>query len=377
MENNQLQKASHRVTFLVPDLATAGTQRVQVMVAGAVAALGFEVDLINCGHPASLSALVPGDVRLIELNHANPMAALPFLVRYLRREKPCAMFPAINSANLLALAAVRLARLETRLVMTVHTHFDKKWRQQFYPSAIIRRPLFKWMYRQASHVVAVSGEIHDLLVKGMGVDPEKVTTIPNPVDREGIVSRSREPVQHPWFAPGGPPVVLAVGRLDPQKDFVTLIRAFKQVAQTRQARLLIIGEGPQRAPLEKLVRELDLQGEVDLAGFNPNPYPWMARASLFVLSSDSEGFGLVLAEALVLGRPSVATDCGAAVRELAGHFGNVGLVPEADPEMLAHAIVEGLREPRSDAQQEGKWEKYSPENAARGWMKAAGFNIPQ
>src|SRR5690606_23492949 len=108
---------------------------------------------------------------------------------------------------------------------------------------------------------------------------------------------AEEPVDHPWFAPGEPPVVLGVGRLTWQKDFGTLIRAFKRVRSRLPARLLILGEGSERSRLENLVRELGLEDDVALAGYVSNPFKFMRRANLFVLSSVLEGLPVVLIKA--------------------------------------------------------------------------------
>jgi glycosyltransferase involved in cell wall biosynthesis len=149
---------------------------------------------------------------------------------------------------------------------------------------------------------------------------------------------------HPWLTAGGPPVVLGVGRLTAQKDFATLIGAFALVRKRRSARLLIIGEGEERARLLGLVSLLGLRDSVDLPGFEPNPLPSMRAAHLLVMSSTWEGFGNVLVEALYCGTPVVSTDCPHGPREILadGDYGR--LVPVRDREALAVAILDTLDE---------------------------------
>jgi glycosyltransferase involved in cell wall biosynthesis len=147
---------------------------------------------------------------------------------------------------------------------------------------------------------------------------------------------------HPWFADGGPPVVLGVGRLTRQKDFESLVRAFAQVRQHRPARLLILGEGEERSALEALVRELGLESDVALPGFQAGAQACMTRAAVFVLSSAWEGLPTVLIEALAAGTTVVATDCPSGPREIlrGGELGR--LVPPGDVEALARGILAAL-----------------------------------
>jgi len=157
-----------------------------------------------------------------------------------------------------------------------------------------------------------------------------------------VATASKAVVDHPWLAPGEPPVVMGIGRLAPKKDFTTLVRAFAEVRQDVRARLMILGEGPERAELESLVRTLDLEADVALPGFVDNPYAYLARASLFVLSSRWEGLPTVLIEAMFCGAPVVSTDCPSGPHEIlnGGRYGR--LVPVGDLSALAGAITAGI-----------------------------------
>jgi glycosyltransferase involved in cell wall biosynthesis len=156
-----------------------------------------------------------------------------------------------------------------------------------------------------------------------------------------------QPIDHPWFAEGAPPVILGVGKLKPQKDFATLLRAFATLRAGRAARLVILGEGEQRGELEALAQNLGIAADVALPGFVDNPFPYMARASLFVLSSRFEGLPGVLIQALACGCPAVSTDCPSGPAEIleGGRYGP--LVPVGDAEGLARAMAETLAAPLS------------------------------
>ena len=178
-----------------------------------------------------------------------------------------------------------------------------------------------------------------------GVSPEKVRTIYNPVVTEDLAVQAQAPLAHPWFdvdASERIPVVLAAGRLTGQKDYPTLLRAFKEVRNQRPARLMILGEGQQRSALEALVKDLGIQEDVSLPGFVDNPFAYMARADLFVLSSAWEGLPGVLIQAMACGCPVVSTDCPSGPREIleGGTYGP--LVEVGDARGLAEAMLSTL-----------------------------------
>jgi glycosyltransferase involved in cell wall biosynthesis len=196
----------------------------------------------------------------------------------------------------------------------------------------------RWSYPWADGIVAVSQGVADDLAQQIGIPRERIQVILNPIVTPELQRKAKAPLEHPWFSPGQPPVVLAVGRLHPQKDYPTLLEAFAQVRQARPARLLILGEGGERSRLEALIHQLGLEEDVSLPGFVENPFAYMSHASVFVLSSRWEGLPTVLIEALYCGAPLVATDCPSGPREILanGQYGR--LVPVSDVRALAKAV---------------------------------------
>ena len=195
-----------------------------------------------------------------------------------------------------------------------------------------------------------------------------IEVVHNPIVTTELRELVAEPLGHPWFGPGQVPVVLGVGRLAPQKDFGTLIRAFARVIVRRPCRLMILGDGPERASLEAIVAERGLTGSVDLPGWISNPYPYMAHAGVFVLSSRWEGLPSVLIEALFCEVPVVATDCLSGPREIleGGRYG--ALVPVGDEEALAAAIETALAGELSPPPAES-WEPYEQETVVRRYLE--------
>jgi len=331
-----------RVALFLPSLRGGGAERVMSNLARGFVERGLAVDMVLAKAEGPYLSQLPPNVCMVDLGAARVLTSLPGLVHYLRRERPQALLSALDHANVVALWARALARVPTRVVVSVRS--NTSWSTRYAPTLRARlaplwiRPFYPW----ADVVVTISQGVADDLARLTGLSREKMRVIYNPVVTPEIFSKAQEPLDHPWFAPGQPPVVLGVGRLTIQKDFPTLIRAFALVRAQRPARLMILGEGEERPKLEALVRELGLEQDVALPGFVGNPYAYMARASVFVLSSLWEGFGNVLVEAMALGTPVVSTDCPSGPAEIleGGKWGK--LVPVGDAAGLSEAVLRCL-----------------------------------
>lgn len=184
----------------------------------------------------------------------------------------------------------------------------------------------------------------DDLKRVLRFDFPKFRMIYNPIVDEDLFKKANEPISHPFFVDGNFPVVLAVGRLCVQKDFPTLLLAFALVRKELRCRLLILGDGEKRQELLDLAQKLGITEDLDMPGFVKNPYKYIKRASVFVLSSRWEGLPTVLAEAMACGCPVVSTDCPSGPAEIleGGKYGL--LVPPGDPGKLAEAILKILRD---------------------------------
>lgn len=332
------------VALYLPSLRGGGAERVMVTLANGFAVRGLAVDLVLAKAEGPFLGDVAANVRVVDLGARRVASSLPRLVGYLRRERPCAMLSALNHANVIALLARRLAGGRTRLVVSEHNNLSQSMTVE--PSR--RGRLMPWFMRRtypwADGVVAVSAGVADNLARAIALPRESIEVIYNPVVGEQTLCLANAPLDHPWFAPGEPPVVLGVGRLTAQKDFDVLIRAFASVRKMRPARLMILGEGELRTELEALIRQLGIGADVALPGFQANPLVYMRRAALFVLSSRFEGFGNVLVEAMACGTPVVSTDCPSGPAEIleGGKWGR--LAPVGDAEALAEAMLATLAE---------------------------------
>lgn len=334
-----------RLAVLASFSGSGGVEHMLVnLIAGFVAA-GREVDLLLIRDRGPHLAGLPEAVNRIPLGSNHSLLAIPALARYLRQVRPRALLAAKDRAGRAAVLARALAGVDTRLVLRLGTNLSASLAGR----SALRRAWRYWpirrLYPRIDRIVAVSAGVAADTATIAGLPREAISVIRNPVITPDLRQRAAAPCPHPWFQGKGPPVLLGAGRLQRQKDFPTLIRAFARVRQARPCRLVIIGEGQERQVLRALIAQLGLADQVDLPGFQVHPLPFLARANLFVLSSAWEGSPNVLTEAMALGTPVVATDCPSGPAELLDGGRIAPLVPVGDPEALAAAILATLDQP--------------------------------
>jgi glycosyltransferase involved in cell wall biosynthesis len=334
-----------RIALLVPTLEIGGVERVFVNLAHGLHEQGVEVDLVVGKTGGGMAQHLDGRVKIFDLGCDRMLSSVPRLAGYLRARHPQALIAAMTHSTAAAVLARAVARKNVKLIATEHNTMSKivanargvKYRLM---------PLWsRWALGSVNHIVAVCGGVADDLSVQTGIPRSRFQVIYNAVISDALYDAALQPVEHPWFLAGEPPVVLAVGRLDKQKDFPMLIRAFRLVRDRRPARLLILGEGPDRSRIESEVRDQRLTVDVALPGFEHNPYRFMKRSAVFALSSAWEGFGVVLVEALALGVPVVSTNCTYGPAEILrdGKYG--ALVAVGDHERMAQSLLNALDDP--------------------------------
>jgi glycosyltransferase involved in cell wall biosynthesis len=328
--------AVDRVALAVGDFEGGGVERTFANLATGLAPLGVAVDLLAGRPDHPYLAGLPEQVRVLPF--VGEREAL--LRDYLRRDRPDLLVTGKLADDFAALAARRGLDLDTRIVAAVGTVLSARFAahplnpfRTYRETRLIRR-----QYGLLDGVTAVSEAVAQDLRRVFQVHRVPLAVLPNPVIPEDIEARAAAPCPHPWFAPGQPPVILAIGGLRRIKDFATLLRAFARLAGSWDGRLVILGEGKERARLLALARRLGIADRLALPGFIDNPFPCLRGAAVLALSSRREGLGNVLVEAMALDTPVVATDCAGGVRELL-QDGRLGpLVPVGDPVALATAI---------------------------------------
>ncbi len=324
---------------------SGGVEKMVVNLAQGFFELGCRVDMVIARAHGVHLQLIPEGIRQIRLGKRHTLSNLPGLARYLKREKPDALLAVKDRGIKVAILARRIAGYKGTIVGRLGTTVS----EAICGKGVFRRYLWygsmRLFFPALDHVVAVSEGVAQDILAITGLPETRVTAIPNPVVTPELNLLAGEDIDHPWLRKPVPPVVIGMGRLTEQKDFFTLIRAFFEARKERTCRLIIVGEGRQRESLSKLIADLDLEKDVSLPGFVSNPYAWLSRSSLFVLSSKWEGSPNALTEALALGIPVVSTNCRSGPNEIlkGGKYGE--LVAVGDWKALGQSISRTLAHP--------------------------------
>lgn len=376
---------SSAIAVLVSFSGSGGVERMLVNLLHAMDASGAPVDLLLLRADSVYLRELPPGIKQHPLAGRHSQLAIPALVAYLRRARPAALLVAKDRAGRSAVMARALAGVDTPILLRLGTHLSTAMAERSAPERWLRYRLIRWLYPHIEAVVAVSEGVAKDVSAISGLPAERIHIIRNPVITNALESRASEACPHPWLgdADANPaskddgmprlrsdqtPVILAVGRLQRQKDFPTLIRAFNLLRQRQPCRLIILGEGGGRAGLEQLIAALGLAHCIDLPGFVANPYPFMARAAMLVLSSAWEGSPNVLTEAMALGTPVVATDCPSGPAEMLQHGRFGPLVAVGDAGALANAMAATLAAPQPADRLRSAVSEYRAENSAARYL---------
>jgi glycosyltransferase involved in cell wall biosynthesis len=339
-----LPDVRRHIALFLPNFDGGGAERAFVTLARGLADLGHKVDLVAGTATGPLRAEISPLVRVVDLAAPRLVAALPGLVRYLRTERPERLYSALVGAGILAILARRLAgRRAVQVVPSIRNTLSHEARDTS-PKRRLLLWLARRLYPSADAVLAVSQGVANDASKVLRLPASAITVVRNPTLTPEFRSAAEAHVDHRWFNPKSVPVIMGCGRLVPQKDFATLIEAFALVRAQRPCRLLVLGEGPLRPDLVRLADQRGVGTDVALEGFDANPYRFMARSDVFVLSSLFEGSPNVIVQALASGAPVVSTDCPSGPNEILAGVPRGRLVPVSDATRMATAITAFLDE---------------------------------
>ena len=360
-------KDRKRITFFLDALHGGGAEKAVVnLLKGLAQRDEFDLDLVLATKEGPYLDIVPQEVRIVDLNAGRAVAATLPLIKYLKQNRPWAVIGNMGHVNVVASIATKLSGIKTKLLLVEQNTLSANPTKLKRAKIVVR--LMKLLYPSADAVAGVSAGVARDLERCLGLKENSVKVLNNPVVNEDLKAKSQVEIDSPWFAANTPPIFLAVGRLNPQKDFPNLLNAFARVRKQQSARLIILGEGDERQVLEAIIADLGIGDDVLLPGFVKNPYAYMKHASCFVLSSQEEGLPTVLIEAMACGCPVVATDCPSGPDEIldSGVYGH--LVPIKNSAALAEAMLETLKNPPNRELLTQRANKYSTENAVTQYL---------
>ena len=282
--------STQKISFYMPNLDGGGAERVMINLANGIANRGVAtVDFVVAVKKGDLLGEISEKVKLVDLGAKRIATSILPLAAYIRKNKPDVLLSALSTANVILILAGKLSFQSTTLIVTEHCALSVasgspiNWRARLIPW------LISTFYPYADGIVAVSSGVADDLSSVSGIRRNKIEVIYNPVITPEVRTLTQEPCIDQWISDPSTPVLLSIGRLSPQKDFVNLLEAFTLVVKKRPVKLIILGEGELRKDLEALIDNLKIKEHVKMPGFVENPYSYMRNAQVFVLSSQWEG----------------------------------------------------------------------------------------
>ncbi len=315
---------------------------------------------------------IPDNVNVIRLKAKHTLTAIPEIARYLKQSKPLSMLAAKDRAGRAAVRARSLAGVDTRIAIRLGTNLSTALATKNGVQKWLRVNPMQRIYRKVDTVVGVSEGVREDTINLAGIARANTTVIRNPVVTEQMLKASTEEAPHAWLKDTSIPVIMGIGRLSYQKNFHSLIEAFAALNKQHSARLIILGDGKDEQALKALADTLDISDQVLFAGFQANPYNWLANADLFVLSSRWEGSPNVLTEALALGVPCVSTRCPSGPNEVfnEGEYGP--LVDVENTQQLSEAMLAVLQNPLPSETLKQAVVEYTPEISAKNYLGVLG-----
>tara|TARA_B100000575_G_scaffold292819_1_gene302258 strand:- start:19506 stop:20579 length:1074 start_codon:yes stop_codon:yes gene_type:complete len=346
-----------------------GVERIRLILSNEFRRHDFEVEYALLNANGKLLAEASKKYKIYNLR-VSKIRYLPFkLSKLLREIKPEAVLVSIWPVTVAAALGVFLSGITCRLILSEHNHLSTQYKNKGFLHNLLMRSSMFFCYRLSTSVVAVSQGVKSDLEKLSLVNKNKFEVIHNPIAPVNKVSKDKKIEIEKLWNSSDEKRLITVGSLKKQKNHLLLINAFALVNNTIPSKLMIIGDGEEREQLEEEVRMLGLENKVIFSGFQKETNSFYQSADLFVLSSNYEGFGNVLLEALINGINVVSTDCNSGPAEILsnGRYGK--LVPVKNVEALSSSIIEVLKEPFANKDTlQNRAKDFSPEKIAMRYL---------
>jgi glycosyltransferase involved in cell wall biosynthesis len=366
--NATQDREGRRIALVLPDLGGGGAERVTLTLAEEFVARGFAADVVLMRCEGVFVEQVPRTLRLVDLKAPRIRQAPLALACYLRAERPDAIIVNMWPLTTACIVARTLAKSKVRLLTCEHVTLSNSYRHWGWFHGFLLRRSIAALHPFADVRVTVSSGVADDLAAITGIGRSRFDVVYNPIAVRPPTSDDAAAVGAAWRGWTGKRII-TVGALKEQKNQALLFRAFARLLETVEARLMLLGEGPLRGELEAFARKLGVANKIVMPGFIPDPSPFYRTADLFVLSSDYEGFGNVIVEALACGLPVVSTDCPSGPAEILenGRWGR--LTPVGDAQALAEAMADSLAADHDREAPKRRATDFSPALAAERYLR--------
>jgi len=335
-----------KIAFFSYDMRVGGAEKMILTLLPWFINAGYSIDLVLVKKTGAFLTDIDPRVNLISLKKEHVGQSLFPLLKYFKKSKPDVFISNLTHLNIVTIIAKFFSGTRSKIIITEHSSITTNNLQKGGKEGILVF-LARFLYPLADKTVVVSEGAAQNLIEAIKINPNKVQSIYNPIDMDRIRILSGEKIDEFWLTEKSIPVLIAIGRLEQEKNFSFLLNVFQTLIKKRKARLLILGEGSEREALEKQIKVYGIQNEVKLPGIKTNPYPYISNADILVCTSKYEGFNITLAESLACGTPVISMNCPYGPAEILDNGTYGQLISPGDQDGMVNAIIAAIDHPES------------------------------
>ena len=332
-------KNKKNIIFVIPSLKGGGAEKILTELLRNLDRDLFNLELVTFTNEGNYLNLIPGDVSVVNLAKKSAMDSLRLvfaIYRILKKENPDLLVSSLTYANYVCAIAKYFSRSKVPIILTEHSVLSESIPTERFSH--IKKKILRYFYPKADCLVTVSQGSKKELVNSFVVPANKIVVIHNGIDIDLTLKLGKEDVDHPWFREDIP-ILISVGRLTKLKNFPLILKAIHSLKDKLYFRFVMLGEGEERHNLEAMAKELGISDRVSFLEFQNNPYKYVSKSTLFVLSSFWENFPVVVLEAMCLKVPVISTDYTFGHGEMIENNLTGLIVPNGNADALAEAIL--------------------------------------
>lgn len=336
-----------KIVILLPNLGGGGAERMMSNLALKFFEWGHHVEIVLCKKEGIYLERIPQAIKITELNSYHVLPTALKFRKYLKSNNPQYVIAALEYTNAAAVLANLINRKKVKVMASVRCNISDAIKSISFINKLYIKFLIRFFYPKANTLVAISNGVAQDLSKISGIPLKDIKVIYNPAFDWPVIDMAlSNEYTHPWLEEKTHKTIIGVGRLMKQKDFITLIKAIQfLLISDKSYKLLILGEGKEENYLNTYIFQNELTDSIEIISFKKNPFVFIAKADVFVLSSIYEGFGNVVVEALACGTQVVATDCPSGPAEILENGKYGFLTPVGDEKAMAKNIEKAIESP--------------------------------